>query len=142
MIARVTPHPPTEIEPTAGPAVPAWVATMRAAAQKMVTPADIEQIVANQVEAAKRGDRNAIRFVFEQVLGGAQPKAATFIQNNYHGPAEPTPAAGADDGPAGAAPTPAPAMAEWVCSKCEGVLRQATPPGKCGCGNRRFNRRA
>ncbi len=79
--------------------VPAWVATMREAAQAVLKPADIQAIVANQVAAAKKGDRQAIRFVFEQLLGGAYMRGATFVQHNY--------AAGAAPPADPAAPTPA-----------------------------------
>lgn len=72
----------TAVEQTGG--MPAWVMAMRQAAQKHVTEADIEEIVKGQVAAAKKGDRNAIRFVFEQVLSGA-PKGGTYVQNNFYG---------------------------------------------------------
>ncbi len=63
--------------------MPSWVAAMREAAMSEIGDADVREIVRNQVVAAKAGDRNAIRFVFEQVLGGAALKGATFVQNNY-----------------------------------------------------------
>jgi hypothetical protein len=64
-------------------ALPPWMAVLRAAAQKYIQPADIEEIVRNQVTAAKAGDKAAMKFVFEQVLGGAALKGATFVQNVY-----------------------------------------------------------
>lgn len=50
-----------------------------------VTTEDVKAIVARQVELAKQGDANAMKFVFEQVLGGRQLRGATFIQNNNYG---------------------------------------------------------
>jgi len=73
--------------------VPGWVATMRTAAMKVVTEKDVTEIVQAQVKAAKNGNKDAIRFVFEQILGGGHLKGATFIQNNYNGadlPGKPT----------------------------------------------------
>jgi len=40
--------------------------------------------VKKQVERAKAGDAGAIKFVFDQVLGGPL-KGAQFVQNNFHG---------------------------------------------------------
>lgn len=68
-------------EPTDG--LPTWITLMREAAIKCVKPEDIEQIVKAQVDKAKAGDEKALKFVFEQVLGGASMKGATFIQNVY-----------------------------------------------------------
>lgn len=70
--------PPNQIPPRqlaalsqqAAEAAPAWITQMRAAAMAKIGQKDIEEIVQNQVDAAKKGDRNAIRFVFEQILGG------------------------------------------------------------------------
>ncbi len=72
--------------------LPPWMAKMRAAATNAITETDIAEIVQNQVKRAKAGDQNAIKFVFDQVLGGAQLKGATFIQNNFGGesPDKPT----------------------------------------------------
>jgi hypothetical protein len=58
---------------------------MRAAAQAGITEDDVKEIVANQVARAKTGDQAALKFVFEQVLGGNELKGATFVQHNYHG---------------------------------------------------------
>lgn len=69
--------------------VPPWIAAMRRAAQAVVTADDITEIVRAQVAAAKKGDRNAMKFVFEQVLGGAALKGATFAQHNYYDGADP-----------------------------------------------------
>lgn len=66
-------------------AVPSWVLAMRQAAQKLISQADIEEIVRNQVAAAKAGNKDAIRFVFQQVLGGEGLRGATFVQNVYQG---------------------------------------------------------
>lgn len=71
--------------PTDG--MPAWMVSMRRAAQEVVKEADIREIVQTQMQKAKSGDKEAIKFVFEQVLGGSAFKGATFIQTqkNYHG---------------------------------------------------------
>lgn len=71
----------TAVEPQAH--VPAWIAVLRAAAQAQVKQSDIEEIVQNQLAAAKEGNKDAIKFVFEMVLGGGV-KAGTLIQNNYY----------------------------------------------------------
>lgn len=63
--------------------VPVWIKRMRDVAQKHLTQDVVDSIVKNQIEAAKRGDRNAINFVFNQLMGGQALKGATFIQNNY-----------------------------------------------------------
>jgi hypothetical protein len=63
--------------------LPPWMAKMRRAAMDAISEEDIKAIVQNQVKRAKDGDAHAIRFVFDQVLGGGQMKGATFIQNNY-----------------------------------------------------------
>lgn len=68
--------------------LPAWVQNMRAAAQKVLKQEDVEEIVKNRVEAAKKGDKHAIRFVFDQVLGGVPVKAAQIVQNNFYGEAD------------------------------------------------------
>jgi hypothetical protein len=74
-------------QPDGGPgnlqAVPQWVATMRQAAQEVISAEDVKAIVQNQVEKAKSGDQAAIKFVFDQILGGPL-KGATFVQNVYH----------------------------------------------------------
>jgi hypothetical protein len=64
--------------------MPPWMAKMRAAVCDIITPGDIEEIVKNQVARAKSGDPAAIKFVFDQLLGGGM-KGATFIQNNNYG---------------------------------------------------------
>lgn len=63
--------------------LPPWVQMMREAAMSRIKPADIEAMVDKQIEKAKAGDEKALKFVFEQVLGGASMKGATFVQNNY-----------------------------------------------------------
>jgi hypothetical protein len=65
--------------------LPPWMQAMRSAARAEVKPEDIREIVQSQVKRAKDGDQKAIKFVFEQLLGGAELKGATFIQNNYMG---------------------------------------------------------
>jgi hypothetical protein len=69
-----------QIQPTF--ALPPWMAAMREAATGCINEADIKEIVKNQVDRAKKGDPNAIKFVFEQVLGGGM-KGATFVQNIF-----------------------------------------------------------
>lgn len=64
-------------------ALPSWITSLRAAAMKTVQQEDVEEIIRNQVKRAKDGDKNAIQFVFQQLLGGAYIKGATFVQNNY-----------------------------------------------------------
>lgn len=63
--------------------VPLWIQRMRDVAAKHLTTALIDEIVVNQINAAKKGDKNAIKFVFDQLMGGQALKGATFIQNNY-----------------------------------------------------------
>ncbi len=67
--------------PTHG--LPPWMTMMRQAAMNCIKEADIEQMVQAQVDKAKAGDEKALKFVFEQVLGGASMKGATFVQNIY-----------------------------------------------------------
>ena len=78
-------EPARAMERRARQAVPAWVQLMRDAAMDAIGEDDIRQIVANQVARAKKGDKNAIKFIFEQVLGGGAMKGATFVQNVYEG---------------------------------------------------------
>ena len=72
--------------------VPSWITNLRSAAMNVLTQNDVEAIVKAQIAQAKKGDKNAIKFVFDQLLGGASIRGATFIQNNYPGedPAKPT----------------------------------------------------
>jgi hypothetical protein len=63
--------------------MPAWMQQMRQAAVNAVKAEDITAIVEAQVKKAKEGDRDARNFIFDQVLGGAGMKGATFVQNNY-----------------------------------------------------------
>ncbi len=81
--------------PAAAGAIPEWMKKMRDAAQACIGENDIKEIVENQVKRAKEGDQHAIKFVFDQVLGGAAFKGATFVQNNNtygFDPEKPTPA--------------------------------------------------
>lgn len=64
--------------------LPPWLAAMRQAAMEAVQVEDVKAIVEKQIELAKQGDHKAMKFVFEQVLGGNQMKGMTLIQNNYH----------------------------------------------------------
>jgi len=72
--------------------VPSWVMNLRSAAMNLLTQKDVEAIVKAQIARAKEGDRNAIKFVFDQLLGGSSVRGATFIQNIYQGedPGKPT----------------------------------------------------
>lgn len=79
--------PRTDLAEFAG--VPPWVATMRQAAVDAISVEDINEIVCNQVKLAKEGNPAAIKFVFDQVLGGQTLRGATFVQNNYTGGANP-----------------------------------------------------
>lgn len=63
--------------------LPAWIQLMRDAVLKCIKQEDIEAMVNKQVEKAKAGDEKAMKFVMEQILGGAALKGATFVQNNY-----------------------------------------------------------
>lgn len=74
-------------------AVPEWMTRMREAARACITESDIEAIVKGQVERAKTGDANAIKFVFDQVLGGASFRGATFVQTNHNYTTSPNEAA-------------------------------------------------
>lgn len=68
--------------------LPPWVMKMRQAAMDAISENDIKAIVQAQVERAKKGDANALKFIFDQVLGGAELKGATFVQNVYQGDGE------------------------------------------------------
>lgn len=57
---------------------------MRQAAFDCVTTDDLKEIVKSQIARAKNGDQGAIKFVFDNLLGGGM-KGATFIQNNNYG---------------------------------------------------------
>ena len=63
--------------------VPPWIQKMRDLATKHLSEDVVEQIITGQIERAKKGDRNAIQFVFNQLMGGQALKGATFVQNNY-----------------------------------------------------------
>lgn len=73
--------------------LPPWMAKMRQAMADLVKEDDIKEIVQKQIERAKAGDQNAIKFVFGQLLGGEAFKGATFIQNNNYGEGGGAPAA-------------------------------------------------
>src|SRR2546423_1906739 len=70
---------------------PAWITAMRDAIGEAISADDIKDIVKDQVGRAKKGDREAIRFIFGDTLA-TSTKGGTFIQNNFHGaesPAQP-----------------------------------------------------
>jgi hypothetical protein len=75
--------------------LPPWLRAMREAAMDAVSTSDVTEMVKCQVEKAKKGDRQALQFVFDKILGGDQLKGATFVQQNFYGeddPTKPTPA--------------------------------------------------
>jgi len=63
-------------------------ARLRAAVYNGVSERDAKEIVAALVEKAKAGDRVALKFFFEHILGG-RPTSA--VQNNYYAIAEADP---------------------------------------------------
>lgn len=67
------------------PGLPPWMAMMRQAAIGQIKEEDVAAIMKNQIEAAKNGNKDAIKFVFDYCLGGNLTKGATFIQNNNYG---------------------------------------------------------
>ncbi len=69
--------------------LPNWMMAMRQAAMDAISEKDVKAIVRSQIDKAKQGDRNALRFVFDYVLGGQQMRGATFVQNNNYGDASP-----------------------------------------------------
>ena len=54
----------------------AWQSKLRKAVFDGVSEADIKEIVANQIKAAKAGDRHAIKWVTEYILGGKGPQVS------------------------------------------------------------------
>lgn len=82
--------------------MPAWVIRMREAAQKCIKETDIQEMVQAQVVLAKKGNPAALRFVFEQVLGGGSLKGMTLVQENHY----------AADSPAFRQVTDAPALSD------------------------------
>jgi len=84
---------------------------MREMSQKHLTEDVVESIVVGQIERAKKGDRNAIRFVFDQLMGGQALKGATFVQNNY--------APGSADPPDAPLPAKGPARIEAMRRRAE-----------------------
>lgn len=63
--------------------VPAHIRAMREAVSGAVSADDIKEIVQKQVQRAKEGDSQAIKFVFDYCVGGMDLKGATFVQKNY-----------------------------------------------------------
>lgn len=63
--------------------LPPWMQAMRQAAIESVTPDDIEAIMKKQVQLAKAGDRAAVKFVTDFVMGSGMLRGATIVQNNY-----------------------------------------------------------
>lgn len=64
--------------------LPTWMLELRKALQQQIKPDDVEQIMAKQIELAKKGDRNAAKFVFDQMGQLASLKGATLVQHNHH----------------------------------------------------------
>ncbi|MEP0846043.1 MAG: hypothetical protein HRF50_04380 [Phycisphaerae bacterium] len=79
--------------------MPPWMAAMRKAAMGAISEQDVQAIVRAQIEAAKQGDRHAIKFVFDYILGGNTMKGGTFVQNNFYGRPDDDPAAPTDQVP-------------------------------------------
>jgi hypothetical protein len=50
-----------------------WQLNLQKACFGGITESDIQEIVKNQVEKAKAGDQNAIKFVMGHLLGGSRP---------------------------------------------------------------------
>lgn len=69
--------------------LPPWMAAMRAAAQNAITADDVREIVVEQVKRAKRGNRDALKFVFEHVIGTKAYGPLTLVQNNNYGDGDP-----------------------------------------------------
>lgn len=55
-------------------------AKLRAAVYNGISEQDVKQVVAALVQKAKKGDRTALKFLFEHVLGSG---LKTAVQNNY-----------------------------------------------------------
>lgn len=63
--------------------VVSWQTKLRQAMYDAVSETDVKAIVRQQVEAAKAGDKVAIKFVMDYVLASKQP--VTLVQNNHYG---------------------------------------------------------
>lgn len=64
-------------------AIVSWQVKLRQAMFDAVTEDDVKEIVRAHVDAAKKGDAAAIRFVTDVLLGSKQ--AVTLVQNNQYG---------------------------------------------------------
>jgi membrane protease subunit (stomatin/prohibitin family) len=53
--------------------IASWQTSLQAAAVNSITAEDVQQIVARQLERAKEGDQNAVRFVMGTLLGSQRP---------------------------------------------------------------------
>lgn len=65
--------------------VASWQAKLREAIFNAVTEADVAEIVKKQIDLAKQGDKSAIKFVMDYVLGagtGGQPMK--LVQQNFY----------------------------------------------------------
>ena len=60
-----------------------WQTKLRQAVLDAVTENDVVEIVKNQVKLAKEGDKAAIRFVMDYVVGARQN--VTLVQQNIYG---------------------------------------------------------
>lgn len=65
-------------------ALPAWMVKIREAVTGAVKTSDIQEIFEKQVELAKRGDRNAAKFVLDQVRAFTEIRGITIAQTNNH----------------------------------------------------------
>jgi len=57
-----------------------WQTQLRMACYDAIQEEDVRTIVANQVQKAKEGDPNAIKFVMGQLLGGSSPVTINQVQ--------------------------------------------------------------
>lgn len=89
---------------------PTWLARLRDAARQSITEDDVREMVKEQVKQARAGDTQALRFVFDYILGGRSlAPSVTLIQNNTLQQPAAAPAA-----PTKAEPEPRPAEAPTV----------------------------
>ena len=133
-----------QIETTTRTMLPPWMVMMQAAARKLLSEADVEAIIQVQIDAAKKGDQKAARFVFEQLMGGAAMKGATFVQHVYPEGQRSLPAAvDAVETPASLArPAAAVEPPEYECADCGHDVGPLTKKDlrefictKCGCNS-------
>jgi hypothetical protein len=69
----------------------AYQDVLREAAMKAVKAEDVQEMVAKQLELAKSGDRHALKWVTDVILGAGKPLSVRATQHNYY-EADPPPA--------------------------------------------------